>query len=57
MYTSYFDYIEKSKIQQTEFDVTKFTLDLNGTNLGIEETDNYDTLVSNISKNVLEMST
>lgn len=54
MYTSYFDYIEKSKTHQTEFDVTKFTLDLNGVNLGITLPKNYHTLVSNISKSVLQ---
>jgi len=54
MYTSYFDYIEKSKTHQTKFDVTKFTLDLNGVNLGITLPKNYHTLVSNISKNVLQ---
>jgi hypothetical protein len=50
MYTSYFDYIEKSKTHQTKFDVTKFTLDLNGVNLGIELPHNYNDIVSNISK-------
>lgn len=54
MYNSYLDYIEKSKTHNTNFDVSKFTLDVNGVELGFNLPNNYKNLVDAISRIVHE---
>lgn len=49
---TYFEYIERCRNFDTGFDVTNFTLDVNGKNIGVELPENYTELIDKISSSV-----
>lgn len=53
MYKNYNDYIKKIKIKDTGWDVTKFTMDVNGEKLNFDLPANYNDLVKGIKEDFL----